>query len=198
MTQVNLGVHTHNTSVLALYRRFGFEVWGTEKGSLVVAGEPQDEHHMAVTFAIGQMSLFDCPFDKSRLDVGAIHAFLSNAYWSPGIPLQTVERAIENSLFIGGYINGLQVAFARMVTDKATFAYLADVFVIPSHRGQGLSRRLVGTLLSHPELQGLRRMLLVTRDAHGLYAKFDFSPLAAPDRFMERHNPNAYRVSGAA
>ena len=74
MTQVNLGVHTHNTSVLALYRRFGFEVWGTEKGSLVVAGEPQDEHHMAVTFAIGQMSLFDCPFDKSRLDVGAIQS----------------------------------------------------------------------------------------------------------------------------
>jgi hypothetical protein len=83
------------------------------------------------------MSQFDCSFDKSRLDIGAIHAFLSNAYWSPGIPLQTVERPIENSLCIGGYINGLQVAFARMVTDKATFAYLADVFVIPSHPGPG-------------------------------------------------------------
>lgn len=144
------------------------------------------------------MSTFEHSFDKSRLDIEVIHGFLSSTYWSPGIPVQTVERAIENSLCIGGYIDGRQVAFARAVTDRATFAYLADVFVVPAHRGQGLSRRLVEALLSHPELQGLRRMLLVTRDAHGLYAKFGFRPLAAPDRFMERHHPNAYGGSGVA
>jgi GNAT superfamily N-acetyltransferase len=133
------------------------------------------------------MSEFECSFDRSRLDVGTIHAFLSSSYWSSGIPRETVERAIANSLCIGGYVESRQVAFARMVTDRATFAYLADVFVLPSHRGRGLSRTLVEALLSHPEIQGLRRMLLVTRDAHGLYAKLGFSLLAAPDRFMERH-----------
>ena len=90
------------------------------------------------------MSHFECSFDTSRLDVEAIHAFLASTYWSPGIPRQTVERAIANSLCIGGYIDGRQVAFARMVTDRATFAYLADVFVVPLHRGKGLSRLLVG------------------------------------------------------
>lgn len=140
------------------------------------------------------MSEFEYSFDRSRLDVGTIHAFLSSSYWSPGIPRETVERAIANSLCIGGYVESRQVAFARMVTDRATFAYLADVFVLPSHRGRGLSRTLVEALLSHPEVQGLRRMLLVTRDAHGLYSKLGFSPLAAPDRFMERHQLNAYQV----
>lgn len=140
------------------------------------------------------MPQFECSFDKSRLDVGAVHAFLASTYWSPGIPLETVRRAIDNSLCIGGYAEGQQVAFARLVTDRATFAYLADVFVIPSHRGQGLSRTLLEALFSHPEVQGLRRMLLVTRDAHGLYAKLGFNPLAAPDRFMERHNAHAYQL----
>lgn len=140
------------------------------------------------------MSEFEYSSDRSRLDVGTIHAFLSSSYWSPGIPRETVERAIANSLCIGGYVESRQVAFARMVTDRATFAYLADVFVLPSHRGRGLSRTLVEALLSHPEVQGLRRMLLVTRDAHGLYSKLGFSPLAAPDRFMERLQPNPYRA----
>ncbi|MCE2901007.1 MAG: GNAT family N-acetyltransferase [Gemmatimonas sp.] len=140
---------------------------------------------------------FECSFDASRLDVDAIHAFLTTTYWSPGIPRETLERAIAHSLCIGGYVNGQQVAFARLVTDRATFAYLADVFVLPSHRGQGLSRRLLEALMSHADVQGLRRMLLVTRDAHGLYAKVDFTPLAAPDRFMERHRPNACRGPGA-
>jgi len=143
------------------------------------------------------MSPFECSFDKSRLDVDAIHAFLASTYWSPGVPRETVERAIDNSLCIGGYMAGQQVAFARMVTDRATFAYLADVYVIPSHSGKGLSRRLLEALTSHPDVQGLRRMLLVTRDAQGLYAKFGFKPLAAPERFMERHNPNAYSAPGA-
>ena len=143
------------------------------------------------------MAPFECSFDKSRLDVEAIHAFLAGTYWSPGIPRATVERAIDNSLCVGGFVDRRQVAFARLVTDRATFAYLADVFVIPSYRGKGLSRRLLEALMSHPDVQGLRRMLLVTRDAQGLYAKFDFKPLAAPDRFMERHTPNAYRDSAA-
>ena len=149
-------------------------------------GKPQDH-----------MSPFECSFDKSKLDVEAIHAFLVSTYWSPGIPRETVELAINNSLCVGGYVDGQQVAFARLVTDRATFAYLADVFVIPSHRGRGLSRHLLETLMAHPDVQGLRRMLLVTRDAHYLYAKFDFKQLAAPDRFMERHNPNAYSAPSA-
>lgn len=143
------------------------------------------------------MSPFECSFDKSRLDVDAIHAFLASTYWSPGVPRETVQRAIDNSLCIGGFVEGQQVAFARLVTDRATFAYLADVFVIPPYRGKGLSRCLLQALMSHPDVQGLRRMLLVTQDAHGLYAKFDFKQLAAPDRFMERHNPNAYSAPSA-
>jgi GNAT superfamily N-acetyltransferase len=144
------------------------------------------------------MAPFEFSFDKSRLDVAAIHAFLASTYWSPGIPREVVQRAIDNSLCIGGYAEGQQVAFARMVTDRATFAYLADVYVLASHRGRGLSRRLLEALGSHPDVQGLRRVLLVTRDAHGLYAKLGFRPLAAPDRFMERHNPNAYQSPDAA
>lgn len=143
------------------------------------------------------MPQFDFSFDRSRLDVATIHAFLAGTYWSPGIPRSTVERAIAHSICIGCYADGAQVGFARMVTDQATFAYLADVFVLPAHRGKGLSARMIETLLSHPDLQGLRRMLLVTRDAHGLYARFGFKPLAAPDRFMERHDPDAYRAAGA-
>lgn len=140
----------------------------------------------------GDDARFECSFDTSRLDMKTIHGFLSSTYWSPGIPRRTIERAIAHSLCIGGYVDGQQVAFARLVTDRATFAYLANVFVLPSHRGQGLSRRLLEALLAHPDVQGLRRLLLVTRDAHGLYAKFDFTPLAAPDRFMERHRPHSY------
>jgi GNAT superfamily N-acetyltransferase len=130
--------------------------------------------------------------DPERLDVKAIHAFLSTAYWSPGIPLDVVKRAMANSVCVGAYKAGAQVGFARMVTDRATFAYLADVYVLEAHRGQGLAKRMVGTLLQLPELQGLRRMMLATRDAHDLYAQFDFKPLANPARFMERHHPDVY------
>lgn len=144
------------------------------------------------------MPHFECSFDNSRLDVEAIHAFLASTYWSPGIPRDIVQRAIDNSLCIGGYVDRQQVAFARLVTDRATFAYLADVYVLPSHRGMGYSRRLLEALGSHPDVQGLRRMLLVTRDAHGLYAKLGFTPLLEPDRFMERRNWNAYGGPGAA
>ena len=138
------------------------------------------------------MNKYEISSEVSRLDVDTIHAFLAASYWSPGIPRRVVERAIANSLCFGAYVDRKQVAFARMVTDKATFAYLADVFVLPEHRGKGVSRLMMDAIVRHPDLQGLRRMLLATRDAHGLYSKYGFKPLAAPDRLMELHNPNVY------
>jgi GNAT superfamily N-acetyltransferase len=140
---------------------------------------------------------YEWSFETSRLDIPSIHAFLAGTYWSAGIPREVVERAVAHSLCLGGYHGERQVAFARMVTDRATFAYLADVFVVPEHRGKGLARQLMARLLAHPDVQGLRRMMLATRDAHGLYAAHGFTALAAPERFMERHAPDVYR-SGAA
>ena len=139
---------------------------------------------------------YEITCDRTRLDIAAIHAFLSQAYWSAGIPRALVERAIENSLCFGVFRDEEQIGLARVITDKATFAYLADVYILPEHRGKGLSRRLMEEIIKHPDLQGLRRMLLATRDAHGLYAKFGFKPLAAPDRIMEVHNPSVYRDAG--
>ena len=140
------------------------------------------------------MPEYELTSDRSRFDVEAIHAFLSSVYWSPGIPRQIVQRAIDNSICFGVLLEGQQVAFARVITDKATFAYLADVYVLEEHRGKGLTRRMMESISAHPELQGLRRMMLATRDAHGLYAKFGFKPLSAPERMMEVHVPNAYGV----
>lgn len=139
------------------------------------------------------MPPFEITSDVSRMDTVAIHAFLSQTYWSPGIPLALVQRAIANSVCFGVLLDGAQVGFARVVTDKATFAYLADVYVLEEHRGQGLSRRIMEHVVAHPDLQGLRRMLLATRDAHGLYAQYGFKPLAAPDRMMELHRPHVYQ-----
>lgn len=133
--------------------------------------------------------------DPARMDVAAIHAFLRETYWSPGIPLETVRRAVAHSVCVGAFADGAQVGFARVVTDCATFAYLADVYVLPEHRGRGLSRRMLDALFALPQLQGLRRMMLATRDAHGLYAKLGFTPLAKPDRFMELHRPDAYATA---
>ncbi|MBL0141056.1 MAG: GNAT family N-acetyltransferase [Betaproteobacteria bacterium] len=127
-----------------------------------------------------------------NMDVNAIHAFLSKTYWSPEIPVQVVDRAARNSMCFGVRLNGEQVAFARVVTDKATFAYLADVYVLEEHRGKGVSRLLLDSVFQHPDLQGLRRFLLATRDAHGLYTRYGFTPLAKPSRMMEAHNPDAY------
>ena len=138
---------------------------------------------------------YEITSDAARLDVDAIHAFLSTTYWSPGVPRHIVQRAIDNSLCFGVLLEGRQVGFARLVTDKATFAYLADVYVLEEHRGKGLSLRLMEAVKAHPELQGLLRMMLATRDAHGLYAQFGFSPLAAPDRMMEVHVPDAYKAT---
>jgi len=136
--------------------------------------------------------------NQNRLDLKTIHEFLTNSYWSHGIPMEIVERSIRGSLCFGLYDGDQQVGFARVISDYATFAYLADVFVLESHRGRGLGKTLMTAILAHQGLQGLRRWLLATRDAHELYAKFGFVPLAAPDRFMERHAPNVYAAPESA
>jgi GNAT superfamily N-acetyltransferase len=123
--------------------------------------------------------------DPARLDPGAIHAYLSRSYWAAKIPREIVARSIANSLCFGVYDAGRQVGFARVVTDRATYAYLADVYILESHRGRGLGVRLMEQVMAHPDLQGLRRWGLVTQDAHGLYRKFGFEPLAHPERYME-------------
>ena len=130
---------------------------------------------------------------QEALDVDMIHAFLSEqAYWCKGISRATVERAIAGSLCFGGYLDGRQVAFARVVTDSATFGYLADVFVLPDFRGQGHARTLVAAVLAHPALQGLRRFSLATLDAHALYAGFGFAAPARPQSLMEKFDPDIY------
>ena len=125
--------------------------------------------------------------DDVRLDIALIHDFLSNqAYWAKGRTRATIERSIANSLAFGVYRAGRQVGFARVITDYATFAYLADVFVLEEERGQGLGKWLMETIVRHPALQGLRRWLLATHDAHGLYRQYGFTELKRPDRWMER------------
>jgi GNAT superfamily N-acetyltransferase len=133
--------------------------------------------------------------DKSRLDIPLIHGFLTHSYWAKGIPIDVVRQSIDGSLCFGVYEDGRQVGFARVISDQATFAYLADVFVLESHRGRGLSKRLMEAIVAHPQLQRLRRWLLATRDAHGLYEQFGFRPLAVPDRFMELHDPEVYETA---
>lgn len=131
--------------------------------------------------------------DRSLLDIGAIQQFLANeSYWAQHRTLQQTQTAIEHSLCFGLYDGEKQIGFARVVSDHATFAYLGDVFVIAEYRGQGLSKWLMETIISHPELQELRRWILATRDAHGLYEQFGFSELKHPDRWMERAAPGAY------
>lgn len=130
--------------------------------------------------------------DPGRLDVNVIHGFLARSYWAEGIPREVVERSIRHSLCFGLYEWARQIGFARMVTDRATYAYLADVFVLESYRGRGLSRFLMEAVMAHPDLQGLRRFGLATRDAHGLYRSFGFASLASPERMMEIFRPDAY------
>jgi len=142
------------------------------------------------------VNTYEISTDPGRLQLDAIHAYLTRSYWSPGIPREVVARAIANSMCFGLYdVQGptdTQVGFARVVTDKASFAYLADVYVLEEHRRQGLSKRLVEAVLGHPELQGMRRFLLATRDAHGLYAQFGFNAPAKPENFMEIRTPPAW------
>lgn len=130
--------------------------------------------------------------DPERIDVAAAHAYLARSYWSPNIPFETVAKAIANSLCVAIHHEGSQVGLARVVTDRATFAYLADVYVLEEHRGRGLAQAMVRRLHEHPDLQGLRRWLLMTVDAHSLYEKLGWTPLAHPERGMERHFPDIY------
>jgi GNAT superfamily N-acetyltransferase len=132
---------------------------------------------------------------RERLDLDVVHGFLTNCYWAKGIPRDIVGRSIEHSLCFGIYdAHGVQVGFARVVSDFATVAYLGDVFVLESHRGQGLSKWLMECVMEHPAVQNLRRWILATRDAHGLYSKFCFTPLKAPERYMELHRPDVYEA----
>ena len=130
--------------------------------------------------------------DPARIDAAAAHAYLTRSYWSPGIPLATVTRAIANSLCVAVRHGGRQVAMARLITDFATMAYLADVYVLEEHRGRGLCKAMLAHLHARPDLQGLRRWLLFTRDAHALYAQFGWQGLAHPERAMLRDYPDVY------
>ncbi len=134
--------------------------------------------------------------DRAELDVEAIHRFLSEqSTWARGIPLATVRRSLEASLCFGGFLGREQVAFARVISDFATFANLVDVFVLPAHRGKGYSKAMMRAVLAHPDLQGLRRFTLATSDAHGLYRQFGFTPVAKPQSYMERYFPDVYRAA---
>jgi GNAT superfamily N-acetyltransferase len=122
-----------------------------------------------------------------------VHGFLTESYWAEGISREVVARSIENSLCFGVFCDGKQIGFARVISDYATFAYIGDVFVLESYRGHGLGKWLMECVIGHPWLQGLRRWTLLTRDAHGLYAQFGFTPLKRPERYMELHDPEVYR-----
>jgi GNAT superfamily N-acetyltransferase len=137
------------------------------------------------------MTAIEISNDNNRLDVSMIHAFLANeSYWVPGISRQSVEKSIDNSLCFGAYSWDRQVAFARVVTDYVRFAHLLDVFVLKEFRGRGLGKRLMNSILSHPELRTIMRFTLGTQDAHGLYAQFGFTAPANPERQMELLRPN--------
>jgi GNAT superfamily N-acetyltransferase len=131
--------------------------------------------------------------DPSRFDLELVYGFLTACYWAEGIPREVVRRSMENSLCFGIFDGPAQVGFARVITDRATYAYIGDVFIVESHRGRGLGKRLMQAIMEHPELQGLRRWSLVTRDAHGLYEQFGFTPLASPERYMELYCPEVYK-----
>jgi len=136
--------------------------------------------------------------DPARLDIETVHGFLTRSYWAEGIPREVVERSIRHSICFGAFEGDRQVGFARVISDRATFAYVADVFVLPSHRGRSIGKRLMACIPSHPELQNLRLWTLFTRDAHGLYRQHGFREARHPDRLMERRQPQPYGVSAGA
>jgi GNAT superfamily N-acetyltransferase len=127
--------------------------------------------------------------DPTRLDLEVIHGFLSTSYWATGRSIETIRRSIAGSLPFGVYRHNRQIGFARVITDYATLAWIADVFILDEFRGRGLSKWLMEVIITHPELQGFRRWILATKDAHGLYEKFGFTQLRRPERWMERHDP---------
>lgn len=131
--------------------------------------------------------------DTTFFNLEYIHNFLTHSYWAENIPVETVQKSIENSLCFGVFHLGKQIGFARMITDKATFGYLADVFIDENYRNLGLGKWLMEEIMKHPDLQGFRRIILATRDAHGLYQQFGFSPLTHTDRWMHIHQPDIYK-----
>lgn len=133
--------------------------------------------------------------DKNRLDLAVVHGYLSTSYWASGVPLEIVKKSIEHSLNFGVYWGVQQVGFARIITDYTTFAYIGDVFILEEFRGRGLSKWLMEVIADHPELQGLRRWLLLTRDAHGLYEKTGFVRSKTPERLMEKHFADIYKLT---
>lgn len=138
---------------------------------------------------------FTVTCDPEKQDLDVIHGFLSQSYWAKGIPRETVARSLRGSLCFALLYGQSQVGFARVISDFATIAYVGDVFVLPDHRGRGLSKWLMHCVTLHPDLQGLRRWILATSDAHGLYQKFGFTALAKPHVFMERYTPDVYTQS---
>ncbi len=132
--------------------------------------------------------------DKTLLDFELIYQFISTSYWAKGIPRDTMQKALDGSLCFGLYADGKQIGLSRMITDNATFAYLADVFVLEEYRGKGLSKWMMECILAHPSLQGLRRIMLATADAHGLYEKYGFTGINMPERLMQIHQPDVYKV----
>ncbi len=144
------------------------------------------------------MSTIELDDDKARIDVAQVHAWLASSYWSPGIERRVVERAIAGSHCLGAYRDGRQVGFARSITDHATFAWIADVWIDQAERGQGIGRRMVGWFVDHPDFAGIRRIALTTADAHGVYEKLGFTPLLRPARYMERLSPAALSLLQAA
>lgn len=136
---------------------------------------------------------FTITTERQKIDLNYVHGFLARSYWAEGIPIETVRRSVEGSICFSVLYLNQQVGFARVITDEATFAYLADVFIDEKFRGKGLSKWLMDIIVSYPSLQGLRRFILATRDAHGLYSQFGFQPLNNVDRWMQIHNPDVYR-----
>ena len=132
--------------------------------------------------------------DRSRLDLDVIHGFLTTSYWARGVPREVVARSMEHSLCFGAFDEDRQVGFARVISDRATFAYICDVFTLESHRGHGVGKSLMAAIMSHPDLQGLRRRTLFTRDAHGLYRQFGFGPAGHPERLMEVVDSDPYHA----
>jgi N-acetylglutamate synthase-like GNAT family acetyltransferase len=149
------------------------------------------------SMVVMEMGRFLISTDRSKLDVDVIHGFLARSYWAEGIPRQTVMRSIDNSLCFGVYDNARQIGFARVISDFATYAYVADVFILEPYRERGLGKELMASIMAHPDLQGLRRWSLGTRDAHGLYAQFGFKPVVntRARTVMEIVDPEIYSRS---
>jgi GNAT superfamily N-acetyltransferase len=161
---------------------------------MIAAVPPATQSEAVVEYRKGDFLLST---DRERLDPGVIHAFLTESYWAKGISREVVARSVENSLCFGVYASDQQVGFARVISDFATYAYIADVFVLDAYRGRGLGKWLMDCIMHHPQLQGLRRWSLVTGDAHGLYAKSGFTAPKRPEIYMERYDENVYQRTEA-